>query len=152
MWTMGYMLLNTRERERSLLLIQLISLQYIFFCNEGLPGASSSVSESASSKAPAISLNLRERKNLNITIQQLLKLKYFSMFTLVLFQCAINGRTQILNPGLFLPNSAPAFKHLKENLWHLQAHTKLILWDIIKVMVANIIKIIAHRATSPELS
>lgn len=28
------------------------------FCNKSLPGASSSLSESASSKAPAISLNL----------------------------------------------------------------------------------------------
>lgn len=76
------------------------------FCNKSLPGASSSVSESASSKAPAISLNLRERKILNITIQQLLKLmpKHFSVFTLVLFQCAINGYTQILNLGLFLPS------------------------------------------------
>lgn len=88
------------------------------FCNKSLPGASSSVSESASSKAPAISLNLRERKILNITIQQLLKLmpKHFSVFTLVLFQCAINGYTDF-KPGVIFSQLILEYKpHQHSNI------------------------------------
>lgn len=56
------------------------------------------------------------------------------MFISILFQCAINAHTQILNMGLFLPNINWDIN--QTNTWKrtfdiLQADRKLVVWEII---------------------